>query len=218
MSTTIKFVIFSFLAIFLMSTQCRKEPPIVYQYKFLEKIDLYPFQKSYHVGDTLWIQYSNLDSKFFDQITRQRIFSDTISLPFQFGYNSRYQAPVNPVGGFFDFKAMNVVVLDTHFEPNGESLFTSTNCSNTYNFKIGIVSKYSGIYSLDFWGVPRTVGSCVNRSFLSQYSTIEYRFNLLDCNKDVYLSIPANSRGESSKGYTESLIDNKEIFVFKVEN
>jgi hypothetical protein len=47
------------------------------------------------------------------------------------------------------------------------------------------------------------------------YSNISYKFNVADGNKDIYLSITPARRG--SKENTYQLIDDKEIFFFKVE-
>ena len=46
----------SILSVFLFfictSTECKKEMETP-KYNFLEKVDLFPYQKQYHVGDTL---------------------------------------------------------------------------------------------------------------------------------------------------------------------
>jgi len=217
MSPAIKLILCIILSVIVMSTECRKDLIIEYKYKFLEKVDLYPFQKSYRVGDTLWLQYSNPNHQFYDQVTNQKIFSDTISLVFASAFNSRYEAPVNPVDSFFSLKIENASTMDNHVENYGQGLLIATTCPASYNFRIGIVPKHTGIYSIDMGNIPETLGSCTNNMVSSPFSTIEYRFNLTDCNKDVYLSIPAASRGESLKGYTEKAIDNKQVFMLKVE-
>jgi len=216
MSPAIKLILCIILSVILMSTECRKDLIIEYKYKFLEKVDLYPVQKSYHVGDTLWLQYSNPNHQFYDQVTNQKIFSDTIALIFASAFNSRYEAPVNPIDSLFSLKIENALAIGNVYD-YGQGVLIATTCPASYNFRIGIVPKHTGIYSIDMPVIPETLGSCTNNMVSSPFSTIEYRFNLTDCNKDVYLSIPPASRGESIKGYTEKAIDNKQVFVFKVE-
>ena len=86
-----------------------------------------------------------------------------------------------------------------------------------YGFKVGIIPKLRGVYSLDLPAVSRDLSACPGRRTTFPFSVIDYHFAVTDGNKDVYLAIPANARGESPKGYTERQIDNKLAFVLKVE-
>ncbi|MEJ7821733.1 MAG: hypothetical protein WKF85_05385 [Chitinophagaceae bacterium] len=201
-----------------MGFQCGKVP-IEYKYNFVEKINLFPTSKSYKVGDTIWLQYLNPNKLLFDNRTSNHIAADTVSLDFQISFNSRYNAPVNPSGGFCDYVSSNGVNVGRYLGDLGTGfLFTfGCNSNNNYNFIVGVVPKHRGIYSLDLLGTPRNVSACSNRSSGFPLSTIEYRFNVADGNKDVYLTIPPHSRGESPKGYTESKIDIKQVYVVKVE-
>src|SRR5260221_13381816 len=211
-------IVFVFISLLCMSVRCQKEIERIYKYAFVEKLDLFPAQKIYHIGDTSWLQYSNAAKKLFDSKTSQEILLDTISVPFQISLNSRYNAPTNPQGGFCDFLSSNGINAGLYLDVYGTGMSQGFGCnsSNSIDFKVGVVLIKTGIYSLDL-GFPRDIGACQNRISSIPISTIEYRFNVPDCNKDIYLSIPVNSRGESNKGYTESEIDNKQIFVLKVE-
>ncbi len=93
------------LYVLLLTTafQCEKNVEADPAYKFKEPIHLYPEQKSYHIGDTLWLEYRNPSRTMVDQRTNQPIAVDTVSIQFQLSYNSRYDAPVSPAGGFCDF-------------------------------------------------------------------------------------------------------------------
>ena len=66
-----------FISTICMATQCNKDF-IDYKYNFVEKINLFPAQKSYNVGDTIWLQYTNPDKRLFDSRTRQYINADTV--------------------------------------------------------------------------------------------------------------------------------------------
>ena len=152
------------MATLCVGTQCHKED-IVYKYSFLEKIDLFPTQKSYSVGDTIWLQYANPSKKLYDNGTGQYILADTVSITFQVTLNSRYNAPFNPADGYCDFITPNGINLDRYLDTYGTGLLSTFGCSsnNSNDFKIGVILKQKGIYSLDLAEIPRSVAGCVNR-------------------------------------------------------
>ncbi len=201
-----------------MGTQCDKED-IEYKYNFIEKINLFPIQKSYKVRDTIWLQYINPGKRLFDNRTSQNIAADTLSVQFRISFNSRYNTLVNPPGGFCDYITSNGINVGRNLGDYGTgfSLQFGCNASNSYDFTIGVVPRQKGIYSLDLLGVSENVSGCSNRISRFPSSTIEYRFNVTYGNKDVYLAIPPYARGESPKGYTEGKIDSKQVYMVKVE-
>jgi hypothetical protein len=204
-----------------MATTCRDDVED-YTYTFQEKIDLYPAQKSYKVGDTIWIQYSNPTKRLFDQKTSQTVSADTVSITFAVGYNAKYGYPtINPSDGFCDFISMNGVNEGRYLGDYGTSMLQTFGCENNngYDFNIAVVPKQKGIYSLNLNGVPRTVAACSNRISGFPFSTIDYSYDLADCNKDVFLSIPPNSRSEArgAKGTQEAEIDQKKVYYLKVD-
>ena len=197
-----------------MGTQCGKDyvtPDPTY--KFLEKLTLTPYKKIYSIGDTIWVQFQTTDKSLYDQISKSRISTDTTFLRAEFYYYKRY--PNENVPAFF----CNVVI-DNNLNPDFKTLYTwynvlnfTTDCNNSsYFFKVGFVPKKTGIYSID----PNiTVEDCANK-VKRNYSTTSFIFDLADCNKDIWLSIPPASRG-GELGSTDVSIDKKQIFVFKVE-
>jgi hypothetical protein len=196
-----KRLLFVFAVFVCMSTQCNKESLMPPKYNFIEQLDLFPAQKDYKVGDTIWLQYNNVSKSMYDFSSRQQIPVASISVNFSTALNSKYQAPVNPPDGFCDFISSNGVNINRHLDAHGSSTNQMFGCSaNDIDFKIGIVLKKTGIYSIDLpdniWGIY----GCPNRASKFPYSTIAFKFNVSDCNKDIYLSIPAASRGESPKG------------------
>ena len=201
-----------------MGFKCKKDT-IDYKYNFVEKINLFPAAKSYKVGDTIWLKYVNTSKLLFDNKTSNHIAADSVSLDYRVSFNSRYNAPVNPPGGFCDYITINGVNVGRFLSDNGTGSFFTFGCnsSNNIDFTVGVVPKKTGIYSLDMYGGPGNVLSCPNRRAGFPLSTIEYRFNVVDGNKDIYLSIPPNSRGETPKGSTEGRIDNKQVYIVKVE-
>ena len=211
-------IVLLFTGLLCMGTQCYKEE-IKFQYDFIEKISLFPAQKSYNIGDTIWLQYINPTKQLYDNKTSRHISADTVAIGFLIGFNSRYNAPVNPTGGFCDFVSASGTAFNIHYDIYGTSALFGFGCNsnNDYNFLIGIIPRQKGIYSLDLLGAPRSVTACPNRISYFPLSTIGYRFSVTDCNKDIYFEIPTNSRSESPKGYTESEIDKKGVYIVKVE-
>lgn len=90
--------------------------------------------------------------------------------------------------------------------------FTTDCNSNKYFFKVGFIPKETGIYSIE----PKIIAADCANKIIRNYSTSKFIFDLADCNKDVWLSIPPASRG-GELGSTDVSVDKKELFVFKVE-
>lgn len=198
----------------IMGTQCRKDyvtPKPTY--KFVEKLTLTPYKKVYSINDTIWVQFQTTDKSLYDQLSNRRISTDTTFLGGGFYYHRRY-----PIGNVQEFFCD--VDIDNSLNPKFTTLYTSynvldfaTNCnSNNYFFKVGFIPKMTGVYSIEphLQAVP--CANKVNRN----YTTTNFIFDLADCNKDVWLSIPPASRG-GELGSTDVSIDKKEMFVFKVE-
>ena len=208
--------IFVFLGVALltMSFQCNKDHPAPRPtYEYAEKLTLTPYGKSYAVNDTIWVQFQTADKTLFDKLSSNRISTDTTFLRVQFNFHRRY--PIgNTVELFSDVRVENA--LDVSYA----SLYTyynvldfKTDCGNNrYFFRIGFVPKKIGVYSIEPNG---NVSPCPNKvSF--PYTAFKFTFDLADCNKDVWLSIPPQSRS-GELGHTDVSIDKKEMFVFKVE-
>jgi hypothetical protein len=214
-----KLLIFVIIIPLFMDFRCGKDPEVTFQNDFVEKIDLFPAQKTYHIGDTVWVQYVNADNKFLDIRTSQRILADSLSVIFQVSLNAQYNTAVNPVAGFCDFVTPAGVNAGRSLGHFGTGTYQTFGCGtgNNYNFKIGIVFKEKGIFTVELTQ-ERQVIRCSNRVNSFPNSTLEYEFNFADGNKDIYLSIPLATRGgNSASGYTERRIDEKKVFVLRVD-
>lgn len=213
-------ILLLFTALLSMGFQkCNKEE-IKSKYNFLEKLDLHPVQKIYQVGDTIWLEYINSSKMLFDKNTGQKILADNVGIQFQVSYNSRYSKnPVTSSGGLCDFISPVGININRYMGQTGNSALMNFGCNgaNNYNFKVGVVLKQKGYYSLGLFDNQRSVFGCSNRIPAFPHSTIAYRFNLADCNKDIYFSIPKDQRMSDATAYPEREIDNKEVFVLKVE-
>ena len=201
-----------FILFLCMGTQCYKEYPPP-KYTFIEKLNLFPAKKVYHIGDTIWVQYNNVGKKLFDYKSGLQIPVDTISIPFMIGFNAIYNYAASPVGGFCDFVSSNGINVGRYLGDFGTSDFQNFGCNtnNSFDFKVGVVLKKTGIYSLDLFYGSRYISTCSNSFSNYVDGTLEYYFNVPDCNKDIYLTIPRAS------GYIINQIDSKKAFLIKVE-
>jgi len=201
-------------ALLTMGFHCYRDyPPIKPTYEFIEKLSLTPYKKTYAVGDTIWVQFQTTDKSLFDKLSGNRIPTDTTYFQVNFNFQKRYPIPYT-VELFSDTKVDSA--LDVSFTPLSNlynTLNFKTACSsNRYFFRVGFIPKKTGVFSIEPHGI---FISCPNKLNLP-YSTFKFTFDLADCNKDVWLSIPAQSRG-GELGFTDVRIDQKEIFVLKVE-
>lgn len=86
-----------------------------------------------------------------------------------------------------------------------------------YNIKLGLVLKYSGTYLLNLSDVGTKLQTCNNQTNSYPTSDLRFTYNLSDCNKDVFLSIPPSERPEYPTGFRQAQIDAKISFAFKVQ-
>jgi len=199
---------------------CTKPPyRIKYKYNFAEKLDLFPAQKLFHVGDTVWVQYVNTDNMFLDTKTGKRIQADSLYINFDLTLNALYNTAVNPPGGFCEFVPPVGMIAGRWPGQYYTKTAIDVGCATSYNynFKLGIVLKEKGIFSVDMFR-DMLVQECGNRGKEFPESNIEFAFNLADGNKDIFLSIPLASRGgDSGSKEVEKRIDDRIAYVLRVD-
>lgn len=203
-----------FIVILTMSFQCGKDDikPMP-SYEFFEKLTLTPYKKIYSIGDTIIVQFQTNDKKLFDFLSNSKISTDTSQLLVGFYYHKRYMIGTHPEF-FCETEVDNPInVSFTTLYPWYNVLTYETNCSDqNYFLRASFIPKKTGIYSLE----PFISHKYCQNKIEKPNTTSKFVFDLADCNKDVWLSIPPESRG-GELGFTDVQIDNKDIFVFKVE-
>lgn len=207
MKNSVIVLIFLGLALLTMGFQCDKDVPA---YRFAEKLSLSPYRKSYAVGDTIWVQFQTANKTLFDKLSGSRIATDSTFILLNFKLNRYY--PIGSAAELFgDIKVDNGLdVSFTSLSTYVNILSFKTDCSNSaYFFRVGFVPKMKGVYAVEPNG--DVVPCQTSKRF--PYSIFQFAFDLADCNKDVWLSLPPESRG----GDLNVKIDKKEIFMFKVE-
>lgn len=203
-----------FLSLLLMGFQCDIEkirPKPVFE--FSEKISLRPYKKTYKVGDTIWIEFQTADKSLFDKISQNKILKDTTFLRAGFSFRQLYPSATSSAP-ILETKIDNTLNIEYESASQGfYGLSFKTDCANSrYFIKFGILPKQSGIFSIQPTGA---INPCENKQ-IHHLSSFTFLFDLADCNKDVWLSIPNSSRG-GQLGITDVSIDNKELFVYKVQ-
>jgi hypothetical protein len=202
------------LALLSMGFQCNKDlvaPAPMHQ--FSEKLSLQPYKKVYFINDTIWVQFQTTSKTLFDQLIGTRVATDSTNLQVGFHLFRRY--PAGTAVEFFS-EVRTDSVQDLVFAPlytYYNTLSFKTSCSsNRYLFRAGFILKKAGIYSLEPNG---SLAACPGKNSLP-FTTFKFTFDLPDTNKDIWLSIPLQTRGDET-GFTDRRIDAKEIFLFKVE-
>lgn len=211
-------LLLSFLMTISMGLQCEKEYIAPSKQNFLERVSLTPAQKVYNVNDTIWLRYITSNKTFLDTISGQRLPSNTIKFGFGAVLLPKYGTPLNPTDGFCSFILPNNVTAQYVTSQSGTSTYFGINCDNAtaYNIQLGVVLKYPGLYVLNLPdGI--TLEPCANQTNPYTSARVQFIYNLPDCNKEIYLSIPESARQEFPIGFTEGQIDLKVAFALKVQ-
>ncbi len=201
----------------LMGTQCYKAAPPPPQQEFHEKVALSPYQKKYNIGDTIWLHYQTNDKTFFDTLSNQRLSTSTLQYLFGAVLYPKYQAPDNPPGGYCTFITSAGAPLPQRTGASATTASFDIDCDAApkYDVKLGVVLKYTGIYLLQLPGaIP--LDACSGQANPYPRANLYFSYNLPDCNKDLYLSIPEDDRKEFPEGITEYGIDIKVSYAFEV--
>ncbi len=201
-----------------MGNECRKNDVMPAKQNFLEMVNLTSAKKVYSVKDTIWLNYITSSKTFLDTISKQRLPTNMLRFGFGATLLPKYGTPTNPADGFCSFILPGNATAQNVTNSSGTAAYFNIECdsSSTYNIKMGVVLKYQGIYVLNLPdGI--TLQACTNQTNPYPSARVQFIYNLADCNKDVYLSIPASLRQENPVGFTESQIDAKVAYAFKVQ-
>lgn len=213
-------LLFCFIIFTLMGTQCNKYefPPRVLKYDFTQKIILSPYKKQYKVNDTIWISLITSSKILFDTKSGQQIGVDSIFLPFSVNMTKWYPSfpNINP-SLYCEFITPPGLNPSTNNYNTGITTYFSFGCDNNpgFTFRSGVVLKGQGVFRLELGNTQET-GLCNQYNFSNTvYSQIGYTYDLTDCNKDVFLSLPPSPGNVAPM--IESQIDKKKTFIIEVQ-
>lgn len=192
-----------------MGTQCGKKDRYP-SYLFSEKINLYPEQRIYQLGDTIWLQH--VGNTLYEKKRNQYFSTDTLSVVFAVQISNDYSLPtdVNNIFCDFIFKGKNM----------GSKNVYNFGCrsGDDFNFKLGMVLIRKGSFSIHFTDYQQ-VDVCNSSGFYDGEgfppSNISYQFNISDGHKDLFTDATKGRVRPIEYFYSE--VDAKKMYFFKVE-
>ena len=221
MKPNVNIIIVFFMLTIISGFQCNKDIIATEPAKelFREKINLFPFKKTYNINDTIWLTFTTTDKTLFDTLSNQRLPTNGLKFNFRAVILPLYNTPQNISNSFCKFILTNNVVPQYDTTQFNSLIYFDIGCDTqpSYNIQLGLVLKYSGTYLLNLSDVGTKLQSCNNQNNPYPTSDLRFTYNLLDCNKDVFLSIPPSERPEYPTGFRQAQIDAKISFAFKVQ-
>jgi hypothetical protein len=205
------------ISLLTMNFHCYKEPvERPFEYQFAVAVDIYPLKKTYALTDTIWIE-TDLPTKFiYDILSGQNINADTGKIYFIGNYNAFTTNILNPASGFCDIITSNGVNINRDLSSLGTGGSVEYGCGQSnYKCKIGFKPNHRGTYGL-FLKQNDLMESCPPK-IKPFYSSISYRYKNVDLNLDVFTSLPQNLKGNNNGAFYINKINNREVFIFKVE-
>lgn len=206
--------ILTYFCIGLLSMAFQCEGPVSPSFPnntFSEKLVLFPTQKQYKIGDTLWIQYANPTNSFFDTLTQQPITAAGLSFHFNASVTSLHKPPTELDRSFCDYLTAQGFNVDRTITNHGAICDFDVGCGTTgYDFTTAIILKQEGLFSLSLSDGYQYVWPCPTHTFPS--ASITFTFNVVDSNKDVYLLLPASKRDD----HVTEQIDKKKAYIINV--
>jgi len=201
----------------LASVRC-KSVAVPHRLQFSQQVELHPYQKVYHIGDTMTLEFTDTAGMAFDTISHAlaRVDSFTYTLSAGIGRMDNVGKPIPP-GGYFlvsnDNSAFSPVLGDISYGVT--NVRTKLGCGGgpDLHYIVKFIPKQAGIYLLDpilynynslyycSSGAPAGAG-------------MDFFFNLADCNADLLAGTDIVPKEMPT--YTAIALG-KKAFIFKVE-
>ena len=219
MTNKYSLVLILFIAILTMNFTCVKDNmEIPIEQMFQIPVDIYPLKKSYSLTDTIWIETDIIGKTLFDTKSNQTVVVDTGQLDFGATFNFFGSSITNPPNGFCEIITLRGVNTDRQLSHHGTIGYLDRyGCGqSSYKCRIGYKPLIKGTYWLILTS-DRHLQSCPNK-ILPYYASISYKYKTADLGLEIFNALSINDKGgkDGIKFYTNR-INNKEIFVFKVE-
>ena len=189
-----------------------------FEHTFEVPVNIFPLKKTYSLTDTLWIE-TDLPSKIlFDTRTGTNVLADTGKLTFGASFNEFGTYVTNPPNGFCDIITIRGVNTNRQLSQWGTSgSIENYGCAEpNYTCRVGYKPLIKGTYWLAL-KKDLLLERCANK--ITPYNaTISYKYKNGDLGFDIFNSLSKNDKDgtEGIRFYTNK-INNREIFVFKVE-
>ncbi len=149
-------------------------------YSFQMDIKAYPDIDSIHTGDTLWLEV-NSPATLQDNISNRLVnYSGAENLGTAIGFGQFKNDSTTVAANFFDYKlVLGIPINNPNINQIREYLFIQTN--NNYAFKLGIVPKYKGTFSIgvsNAANVYRKSDNCTKASFVITFKDTKQHYYL----------------------------------------
>src|SRR5665647_1691479 len=179
-----------FFGLINLKTQCNKPYPIApaYEYTFLEKIAVTPYQLNYNVGDTIQLELNVPGKKLFDTKTNSLVFKDSISFNIGINVSLLFNNPYIGDGPFASFVYNSgLSAYSTNYSGITQA-FLTTGCTtaNDYKETVGIVLLKKGIFAIGMY--CNNIVNCYNG--YATNSQVRFQLNVDDTHKSYYQQLP----------------------------
>jgi len=210
------------ISVMQIHAKCKSKLHSPYQYHFLQKVDLAPYQKIYHVGDTIRFGFTDTGKKLFDPMSSSFVNADSLGFVMEASLarleKSGTATRIHPDHFFTSSDGSNFVATATDQEFGVTNFYKRVGACSTgsdLRYSAGIIPRYAGVYELSF--VPLYgVYNCYTGANIG--TDINFVFNLDDCNGDLIAGIGPTSviSSADTADYT-GLAARKVLFFFRVE-
>ncbi len=162
-------------------------------YTFKIGVKAYPDFDSIHLGDIIWFEI-NTPSSLRDESSSTLInYSGSVNLGTAISFVKFIGGSASDPGALYDAKSFNDSVIigskvnNLQTDAVKEYLFSEIN--NSYKFKIAIIAKNKGTFSIGFSNaanVYRTPDNCTKAAFLINFKNTDHHVYFLEKNRPGY--------------------------------
>ncbi len=213
-------LILVFIATLHIYSDCKTYTTLPIKYHFLQKVELSPYKKVYHVGDTIRFGFTETAKMIFDTVTNSYVKADSLGYTIHANLDrmDTFKITAQDPGYFFTSNDGFTFVQTPTDKEFGVTWFdtkvTACGTGPDLHYSAAITPRHTGIYSLDFPPTVRTF-NCYNSSIFP--ADIDYLFNLQDCNEDLLNGIRSSYVNPGNIDDYANPAVKKKVFYFKVE-
>lgn len=179
-------------------------------FSFTTNIEAFPDNDSLSINDTIWLEFE-APTNLVDNVTGNTInYSGAINLGTDISFDQFVGGSVNnpgtiPAVNAFDYRLITGIFIPDNVVPDRNKDYKFEEIAGIYRFKLGIVPKRAGVYSL-------AIGNAVN-VYRSNQECDKAAFQITFANTNQHLYFYEQNR----PGYTPSEYERTHMYCFKVK-
>jgi len=205
-----------------LHAKCKSRLPQPYKYHFLQKVDLVPYKKIYHIGDTIRFGFTDTGKMLFDTMTNSFVKADSVGFVVRASMErlNKFERAgrFHPEHFFVSRDGVNFALTATDLEFGVTWFYTrvaACDAGPDLHYSAGIIPRYEGVYAVDFFS-EHDAYNCYSGA--SARADIRFVFNLQDCNGDLVTDMGDSSNiSPANIGDYTRLAVQRITFYFKVE-